>query len=541
MYMKCADRQVSAARCPGSFRRARCNPWAGFRRLGFGCVVLLVVTTSTGADYEPSAEHLRHPDRLIETIRRSGDFWLGAYDHEGGGFFTHVARDGTPGQRGVKHTMIQSRNAYGLVRAFMVTGDTKYLDTADAALRFMYDRAWDHRHGGWIARIPDGEPKAAGERELPRSPKSSFLQHYGLLGPLAMVEATRDPLHRRWADRGLRVIDEKLADPRPGVGGYFEQADHDWSNPRGKSFTSVGDAITGFAMFQYLLTGDDADRARLAGIGDLLLEHFVGNMDAPGVVAMFPAYFTADWEIDRRRQWIGVGHLLKTAWHLTRCHLLLGEERYRRGSERIFDHLLRHAHGTPASLWNDEVGIPRGQLHWDTGRVTQDASFWWSQEQAIAAGMLGYHATGRSDMLRVADRTLRFFMTHYWDHEHGEAFYLVDARGDILNANKGGPDKGGFHSIELFYSTYLYANLLYHRRPVSLYYRFAPSEAERSITLRPLAVPTGAIEITRALRDGQAFDGYDAQSGTLRLPAGVGGVFRVTFAPSDRDARDAGM
>ncbi|MFW6336726.1 MAG: hypothetical protein ACOC3G_06330, partial [Phycisphaeraceae bacterium] len=139
------------------------------------------------------------------------------------------------------------------------------------------------------------------------------------------------------------------------------------------------------------------------------------------------------------------------------------------------------------------------------------------------------------EFLRVADRTLHFFMNHYWDREHGEVFYLVGANGNILNANKGGPDKGGFHSIELFYSTYLYANLLYHRRPVSLHYRFAPADAERSVTLRPLAVPDSAIEITQVQRDGEAFDGYDAARNTLQLPAGVGGVFRVTFAPRETD------
>lgn len=495
--------------------------------------VLVLLAASVGlAEDEPRAEHLRHPDRLIETIRRSGDFWRGAYDEGRGGFFTHVSRDGTVERRGVKRTMIQSRNAYGLVRAFMVTGDTKYLERADAALRFMYDHAWDPRHGGWVGLIRDAEHAGAVDG-TPLDPKSSFLQHYALLGPLAMVEATRDPLHRRWADRGMRIIEEKLVDPRPAFGGYYEQADHDWSNPRGKSFTSVGDAITGFALFQYLLTGEDADRDRLASIGDLLLKHFIGNMEAPGVVAVFPACFTADWEIDRRRQWIGVGHFLKTAWHLTRCYLVLGDERYREGAERIFDHLLTHARGTPGSLWNEQTGIPRGQLHWDTGRVTQDASFWWSQEQAIAAGLLGHHATGRADVLRVADRTLRFFMSHYWDAQHGEVFYLVDANGAVRNANKGGPDKGGFHSIELFYSTYLYGNLLSHRRPVSLYYRFRPADAPREIALRPLAVPEDAITITQVQRDGQAFDRYDAAGRTLHLPTGVGGIFRVTFAPSE--------
>ena len=501
---------------------------------GLGLFLAMQMLAGSAMAYEPESEHLQHPDRLVQRIRQCADFWLRSYDEKHGGFFSEVARDGSPTSRKRKRILLQSRNVYGLVRAFQVTGETRYLERADETLRFMYQHGWDETHGGWFSAVSrSGELAGLPDAEKARKgPKGAFVHHYAMLGPLTMLEATDHETHRRWVKRANRVLETKMHDDRPKVGGYYDQADHDWSDPRNKTFTSEADAITGHALFHYLVTRDDARRKRLASIGDNLVTHFVGNMDAEGVKAAFPAYFDTDWNIDRRRVWVGVGHFLKMAWHLSRCHLVLGDEKYRRGAERIFDQLLTYKQGTGASLWNEEAGIPRGQLHWNTGRITQSAPYWWTCEEAILAGLLTWHVTGRDDCLRVADRTLSFFMDHFWDKKHGEVFTQVNAAGEVLDPAKGDADKGAFHSIELFYSTYLYAKLLYHEEPVTLHYRFQPRNEKRTLKLTPLALPDESLEIQAVRSDGERFKDFDRVSRQLTLEPGEGGVFRVTFAPS---------
>ena len=80
----------------------------------------------------------------------------------------------------------------------------------------------------------------------------------------------------------------------------------------------------------------------------------------------------------------------------------------------------------------------------------------------------------------------------------------------------------------------LYGQLLYRHRPVSLYYRFQPTAEARSIRLTPIYSPR--LRITDVKLDGAAYANYGATTRTLDIPAGTGGVFKVTFWIDDTPA-----
>ncbi len=52
-----------------------------------------------------------------------------------------------------KYVVTESRDAYGFVRAFMLTGKEQYLTMARQALDFMYQHHWDTTHGGWMTMV----------------------------------------------------------------------------------------------------------------------------------------------------------------------------------------------------------------------------------------------------------------------------------------------------------------------------------------------------------------------------------------------------
>lgn len=215
--------------------------------------------------YSPTSDYLRAPEKLLPHIAQVGDFWLGAVDVKHGGVFTDLGPDGTPVETH-KHTLRQSRAAYGLMRAFQVTGNEQYLTAAEGILDFLYAHAWDEEHGGWYAMV---DRQGRVDSKAKSSERSAYVEHYAMLGIVTMVEATASPRQRRRLAMA-RSANDRLWDERPDVGGYFANAQRDWSGRRGKSFTAEADAITAHLLADYLRGRTDDRRDRLRAVGDNL-------------------------------------------------------------------------------------------------------------------------------------------------------------------------------------------------------------------------------------------------------------------------------
>ena len=100
-------------------------------------IILLGMSTHLSVQaqqaYVPSSQHLNDPDLFIPFVEESATFWYSAWDDARGGFYTNVARDGTPNRSwGTnKELLTQSRNAYAMVRAFQLTGNAFVRDHRD--------------------------------------------------------------------------------------------------------------------------------------------------------------------------------------------------------------------------------------------------------------------------------------------------------------------------------------------------------------------------------------------------------------------------
>ena len=83
--------------------------------------------------------------------------------------------------------------------------------------------------------------------------------------------------------------------------------------------------------------------------------------------------------------------------------------------------------------------------------------------------------------------------------------------------------------MQLIYYTYLYGNLVLNDQPVSLFYRLEAQGKDRTVTLQPISLGAGALEITRVTLDGLEYTQFNGHSCAVTIPAEVGGEFRVTF------------
>lgn len=492
----------------------------------------LALGVSTIRAYEPTSQWITDPESILPYLVESTDFWLDAYDEEEGGFFSEVGLTGEPWDNDRKAIVIQTRNAYAMAKAFQITGDEKYLPYGHGALEFMYAHGWDEAAGGgWLGEVDrDGDFDS---RFWANGDKWSFWQHYALLGINAMIEATQAPLHLEWAAIGNEINDELLWDDTPGREGYYMRANHTWGNIRDKGFTPTVDAMTTSATYTYMLTKDDFRKQRLIAVADNIVDHLVGSMDNPLVEATFASEYNTDWSIKTNETITSIGHFIKTGWCLARAYLLTGDEKYLAGAERILDQTWNYERDTSNSIWNHEKGVPRGHIDWSTGniRYTQNQQYadWWSTEQAYTGAMMNWYIFKKDEYLQMADEAIAFFMEHYYDYENGEVFSMVDYDGNVIQNTKGQLFKGAYHSVELMYYVYMFGNLFYHMKPVELYYHFSPAEEDRAIFFWPIEIEDEQLKITGIESEGLAITAFDPDSRVLTVPAGEGGVYKVTY------------
>ncbi len=464
------------------------------------------------------------PELNIGYVDSCAGFWLKSYDNMKGGFFTNVTRDGSPYEIN-KNTLTQSRNAYGLVRAFMMTGDTTYLNYADKALRFMYQHGWDAQYGGWFEQLDDN-----GNPTDPTADKTAFFQHYALLGIAAYYEATRDTFHLHWLEKGFQHLQDTFWDDRTGFEGYYDRVDYNGSDPSGKSFNATVDAITTHGLALYQMTGEENYLIHLRKLADQIINHLVLSMPAQKVG--FAEMYDSDWQPDESDKITLMGHVLKTAWCLARIDQIDPESNYLEDAEMVFKNVLDHG-------YDNQYGGPYDAYDRTTGDImiwTDTTKAWWQMEQAILGGLQLYNLSGDNSDKEIARESSGFFMANFVDREYGEIYANRDRYGQSTGSdNKGDPYKAGYHSIETGYYTYLYGMLFNdEHNQFDLHYRIAPLDSNRRIPLMPVALrpdawPDWAVNMVGVFKDGELYQNFSNDSMMLDLPAGTGGDFTVRF------------
>ena len=223
--------------------------------------ILVAATTGfTHAQYTLKSPYLIEPSLAIGYVDSCAQFWMNTLDENRGGFYTNIDRFGNViSSWGTnKNLLTQTRNAYGFVRAYMLTGNDVYRDYARAGLEFMYEHAWDAVNGGWYSQM-DINGNVIGAN----NGRSAFDEHYALLGPAAAFEAFGDSADWEMLQSGYAHLEDVFWDDRPGYEGYYDWATASGNAAYDKSFNATVDAITTHLLSVYLQTGDQIYLDRL--------------------------------------------------------------------------------------------------------------------------------------------------------------------------------------------------------------------------------------------------------------------------------------
>ncbi|MFA5834939.1 MAG: AGE family epimerase/isomerase [Bacteroidota bacterium] len=476
------------------------------------------------------SQYLQNPEMTFGYVDSCAKLWKGAYDPIGGGFYVNINREGKQFGSTIKNTLNQTRNAYGFIRAFQMTGDTSYLRYARYALDFMYKYSWDKTNTGWYNDL-----NSAGTPTNPSANKTAFYQHYAVLGIAASYEATNDTIDRNWLLKGYAYNESKLWDSTPSTYGYYDYVAANGTNPMDKSFNATVDAITTHVLHLYLMTGEEKYKTRLLELADNMLTYIAASSSSQqiGIAELY----TSSWQIrsssNNNETRTIMGHVLKTAWCLARIYQLEKKPLYLSTAEALVQNVLDkgydHQNGGPYKDYNRITGAML------MNGISDTAKAYWQMEQAITSGMMLYQLTGKEKYLKMADQTLDFFMKYFVDHVYGDVFENTNKYGGLIaqwGTNKGSGGKAAYHSIETGYYTYLYGALLVKKEPARLYYSFSAQPQSRQLRMRPIGVPEGYLKIASVTRNGNTYANYDSSNLTVTLPANVDGIFSVTYAPT---------
>ena len=492
---------------------------------------IFILPTISYSQYTTTSPYLLNPELAIGYTDSCAHFWLQTWDSSIGGFFTNIDKYGNVlTQWGTNKNMLtQSRNAYGMTRAYMLTGDTTYLGFARRALNWMYDHAWDETYGGWFQEL-----NINGNPINPTANKTAFYQHYALLGIAAYYEATGDTTAWNWLMRGYQHLESYYWDDRPDYLGYFDKINYTNQTAWDKSFNATVDAITTHLLYLYLMTEEEIYKDRLLEIAEEIKSHLVESM--PQQAIGFVEMYDSDWNWNNNETMTIMGHVLKSGWCLARINQLFPDTSYMNAAEYLIDDVWQngydHDYGGPYKDYNRITGE---MLLWG---LQDSTKAWWQMEQAIVAGLQMYNQTGEDWYLQMADETINFYMQYFVDHQYGEVYENRTRYGGFAwNEAKGNSGKAGYHSIETGYYTYLYGSLFLTNEPVILHYNFEPLPTDREINLTPLAIKDENLKISEVFLDGQSYTDFNPTTRVLHLPAGVGGNFVVKYDPISTDVK----
>jgi mannose/cellobiose epimerase-like protein (N-acyl-D-glucosamine 2-epimerase family)/anti-anti-sigma regulatory factor len=494
-------------------------------------------------DRSPQEYRFEKPDWWVRQIRQLAAFYLRAEFGDGPPNFRDYRT--TLGLGGVKtgnfrqETDTISRLVYGFATAYLMTGEDRFLEAAEAGTAYLRDhlRFVDTQEdiAYWYHAIDVSGPH---ERKIFASEFGDdydaipmYEQIYALAGPTQTYRATGDPLILRDIERTLRLFDRHFLDPDKG--GYYSHADPITLDPKSpalggnrarKNWNSVGDHAPAYLINLWLATGDEKHAAMLAYTADTITEHFQDYDNSPFVQERFHD----DWSHDKSWGWqqnrAVVGHNLKIAWNLMRIHHLRPNEKYVQFAEKIAEVMPKVGMDRQRGGWYDVMERELGPGEEAYRYVWHDRKAWWQQEQAILAYLILGGSLKNDEYVRLGRESAAFYNAMFLDHDDGGIYFNVLASGlpYLMGTErmKGSHSMSGYHSFELAYLAAVYSNLLIKHEEMDFYFKPKPGGFKDNVLrVQPDILPPGSVLIGDVLINDEPYSDFDAQALTVKLPA----------------------
>jgi mannobiose 2-epimerase len=383
--------------------------------------------------YVPKLERI-----LKENI---GAFWYAkSLDRKNGGYIINFGPNGEAKGEGTKMIVSQARTVWlfsRMVRAGYA--GKEYLDAAALGYRFLRQKMWDARNGGFYWEVD-----ASGDKKL-RPKKHLYGQAFGLYAVSEYYLASRNPEALRFATEVFNLLEVKAHDKT--YGGYIEFFNEDWTPPPAGEMSYMGTdqslklMNTHLHLLEAMTTFYRA--ARLPVARERLIELI--NIETNAVVRKDLGACTDKYErnwtprLDGSNARVSYGHDVENVWLVMDACSAAGISNYPFVDlyRALFEYSLKYG-------YDQEKGgfYYHGGFHQPADNRRKE---WWVQAEALVSALYMYRLTGEPKYLAVFEKTFEFIDRYQVDWSTGEWHATITPEGKP-QGDKAHAWKAGYHN-----------------------------------------------------------------------------------------------
>ena len=370
-------------------------------------------------DFKQLAEQYR--DELLNNVM---PFWMDcSIDHEKGGFFTCIDRDGTVYDTD-KFIWLQGREVWMLATLYnKVEKRQEWLDAAIQGAEFLKRYGHDGQLNWYFSLDREGHPLV--------QPYNIFSYTFAVIAFGQLYQATGNPEYADIAKRTFDIVLSKRTCPK----GQWSKAA---PGARALKDFALPMILCNVALEIEQLVDPDFLQQTIDECVHEVLDVFyrpelgliVENVSLDGQLV--------DCHEGRL---LNPGHAIEAMWFI----MDLGKRLHR---PDLIEKAVRIALNEVEYGWDkqyggifyfmDRLGRPLQQLEWDQ-------KLWWVHLETLITMLKGYQLTGNEDCLAWFEKVHEYTWSHFRDPEHREWFGYLNRQGEVLLTLKGGKWKGCFH------------------------------------------------------------------------------------------------
>ena len=363
-------------------------------------------------------------------------FWMEhGVDHEHGGVYTCVDRDGTLMDT-TKSVWFQGRFAYICAYAYNnIEKNPEWLDAAKSTIDFIEAHCFDTDRHMFFEVTADGTPL--------RKRRYVFSESFAAIAMAEYSKATGDKTYAEKAMQIFRDMRRMLTTP-----GLLEPKYLPTMEAQGHSITMI--LINVANVLRQV-----CDDAELEEQTELSIKALAQYFIHPEFKALLETVGPKGEFIDTiNGRLINPGHCIETSWFLLDVAERKGDKELQKLALQIFDWSWDWG-------WDKEFG---GIINFRDCKgfpqqdYSQDMKFWWPQCETIIACLYAYKLTGDEKYLERHRIISDWTYAHFPDHEYGEWYGYLHRDGSVAQPAKGNIFKGPFHVPRMMIRSHLLCN-----------------------------------------------------------------------------------
>jgi mannose/cellobiose epimerase-like protein (N-acyl-D-glucosamine 2-epimerase family) len=376
-------------------------------------------------------------------------------DYKNGGYITHFDKEGLDTGEDEKSLIAQSRSVFTLSSAHRAGyGEGKFASMAEHGIRFMIDKMWDKKFGGFFWMMD-----RSGDVSIDK--KIIYGHSFAIYCLSEYTLATGDPLGIEYAEKTFDLVQKHCSDTYNG--GYFEMFDRDWTlagpDSQGGDRKTLDVHMHLMEAFTtlYECSKKEVHRRKLLEDIEILLNRMMHPEFKTGIPQFTPGWqvapqikFDIIWGWDR---YTGggeksnpsdntcYGHNAEFAWLLNHASEILGTGpgKYQDLLIRIYDHTINN--GIDKTYGGVYVEGPHA------GGVYDMEKEFWQQAEVMIGSLDAYLISGDEKYWDAYTNVHRFVFEKVINQTAGEWYPLLTREGEPVWTHMSHSWKVNYHSV----------------------------------------------------------------------------------------------